>query len=182
MSAGVFPRAVLGVLLLTDEGLPLASSARVTGDGVVGLETHFTGERGLDLTLVATRATEMVSKCSSIVRSASYSPGEEDTTELSLDEELRVEDSGGGVERKTNAGWVNIVRRSDGVRGKHPDGLELVELTSIVRAGQNLVDGVCARPLVSAISLLVCRTYGRAQGQDRRGQPGWPEHGRGRTA
>ena len=65
---------------LTDEGLPLASSAGVASELGVGLETDLTPERGLDLTLV------------------SAGSGEECTAELGLDKELGVEEAWGRVE------------------------------------------------------------------------------------
>ena len=42
-------------------------------------------------------------------------PWERDTTELSLNEELRVEQSGGGIERQTLDGRVNVVGSGDRV-------------------------------------------------------------------
>ena len=83
--------------ILTNEGLPLASSTRVTSELGVGLETNLTLERGLDFTLVSTRA------------------GEESTTELDLNEELRVELTGGRVERSSGDAGVDVVGSSNGV-------------------------------------------------------------------
>ena len=84
-------------LILTDEGLPLASSARVTSELRVGLETKLAVERGLDLTLVAAGS------------------GEERTTKLGLDEELGVKELGGRVEGGSRDGGVDVVSRSNGV-------------------------------------------------------------------
>ena len=47
---------LLELRLVVDERLPLASSARVTCDEVVGLETELAGERRLNLALVAAGA------------------------------------------------------------------------------------------------------------------------------
>ena len=49
-------------MILTDEGLPFASSAIVTGDGGVGLQAHLTGQRRLDLTLVAAGSVRRMRK------------------------------------------------------------------------------------------------------------------------
>ena len=92
---------------------------------VVGLETHFTLERGFDLTLVATSA------------------GEERSTELSLDEELSIENLGRGVEGRSGDAWVNVVSGSDGVRGQKRNNFCRGELSSIVEAGKNAVNSVC---------------------------------------
>ncbi len=54
-------------------------------------------KRGLNLALVSTRA------------------GEEYTTKLSLDEELSVEDLGGGVEGGSRDRWVDVIGGSDRV-------------------------------------------------------------------
>ena len=45
-------------------------------------------------------------------------PGETNTLELHLDEELRVEDGGRGVERRAGDGGVDVVGGRDGVRGE----------------------------------------------------------------
>ena len=70
---------------------------------MVGLETNFTGERGLDLALVATRA------------------GKKGTTKLSLDKELGVKDSGSRVEGQALDGWVNIIGGSNGVARRNSE-------------------------------------------------------------
>ena len=67
---------------------------------MVGLETHHTLDSRLDFTLLTTLA------------------GEGSTTKLSLQEELSVEDSGGGVEGGSWDSWVNVVGSSDGVPGR----------------------------------------------------------------
>jgi hypothetical protein len=95
-----------------------------------------------------------------------YGPGEGSATELGLNEELGIEDSRGGVERRTAVLGVDIVSSSHRVavsrkrqqcqelssirqwrtaclRRKHPDGLQFIELTGVVRASKNLVDSVC---------------------------------------
>lgn len=81
----------------TDEGLPFASSARVTSEGVVGLQTNLSVQRRLDFTLVSTRA------------------GEDRSTKLSLNEELGVEFAGGRVEGSSGDGGINEIGSSDGV-------------------------------------------------------------------
>ena len=83
--------------VLTDEGLPLASGARVARELRVGLETKLAAQRRLDFTLV------------------SASSGEERATELGLDEELSVEDLRRRVEGGSGDAWVNKVGCSDGV-------------------------------------------------------------------
>ena len=89
--------AVRGVIEPTAERLPLASSARVTSELRVGLETKLAVERGLDLTLVAAGS------------------GEERTTKLGFNEELGVKELGGRVEGSTRDGLIDVVSRSDGV-------------------------------------------------------------------
>ena len=84
-------------LILTDEGLPLASSARVTSELRVGLETKLAVERGLDLTLVAAGS------------------GEERTPKLGFNKELGVKELGGRVEGCSRDGGVDVVGRSNGV-------------------------------------------------------------------
>ena len=75
-------------LLLVDEALPEASSARVTGEGEVGLETHLAGvvaaalgQRRRDLAAVVGRSWKT------------------DTLEHDLEEDLGVEREGGLGER-----------------------------------------------------------------------------------
>ena len=85
--------------ILTDEGLPLASSASVASKLGVGLKTDLTPERGLDLTLV------------------SGGSGEERTAELGLDEKLGVEEVGSGVEGSPGDRLVDMVGSSDRVAG-----------------------------------------------------------------
>ena len=108
-------------------GMSRMSSMRSTRPAysVVGLETEFTLEWGEDGSLETTLA------------------GERETTELGVDEELTVEDGRGRVEGSAWDGWVNIVLGSNGVGDQEPDNLELVEATSIVEAGQDLVDSIC---------------------------------------
>ena len=90
--------------ILTDEGLPLASSARVAGELGVGLKTELTAEWGLDLTLVAARA------------------GEQRAAELSLDEELSVECERRAVERSSGDRRVDEIGGGDRVTVR--DGYE----------------------------------------------------------
>lgn len=61
------------------------------------MKTNFTSERGLDFTLV------------------SASSGEEGTTELNFDEELRVEDTRSRVEWSSRDTGVNMIGGSDRV-------------------------------------------------------------------
>ena len=103
--------------------MPFTSGSRVTGKVVVGLETHLTAERRLDLALVA---------CSA---------GEESAAELGLDEELGVEDGRGRVEGRARDRRVHEVGGSDGVSGEEPDDLEVLE-ADVEEAVQNLVDSV----------------------------------------
>ena len=72
-----------------------------------------------------------------------YIPGEGGTTELGLDEELAIENGGRRVEGRARDGGVNIVLSGSRVGNEEPDDLELIEATSIVEAGQDLVDSVC---------------------------------------
>ena len=90
-------------VILTDERLPLASSARVAGELRVGLETELAGERGLNLTLVPGRS------------------GEAGAAKLGLDEELTIEELGGRVEGRAGDARVDVVSRSDGVSEEHSD-------------------------------------------------------------
>ena len=110
--------------ILTDEGLPLASSARVTSELRGGLETKLAVERGLDLTLVAAGS------------------GEERTTKLGLNEELGVKELGSRVEGGSRDGGVDVVGRRDGVRSQERNNLSSGEATSIGEAGKDGVDGV----------------------------------------
>ena len=70
---------------------------------MVRLETDFARKWGFDLALVAAGS------------------GEESAAELGFDEELAVEDSGGGVEGSAGDGRVDVVRAGDGVRGEQVD-------------------------------------------------------------
>ena len=72
---------LLRLRLVVHERLPLARRARVTRDRVVRLKPELALDRGLDLALVSARA------------------GEERAAELGLEEELRVEETRGRVER-----------------------------------------------------------------------------------
>ncbi len=128
--------------ILTDEGLPLASSARVTSELRVGLETELAAEGRLDLTLVAARA------------------GEERTTELRLDEELSVEELRRRVEGGSGDRGVDVVGRGDSVatgelsaridvpvlsiylRAKESHNLFGGKATRIIETLQDAVDGV----------------------------------------
>ena len=92
---------------------------------VVRLETEFALERRHDGSLNATFAREY------------------DTTKLSVNEELAIEDLRCGVEGSARDSRVNVVLSSDGVGNQEPDDLELVEASSVEEAGQNLVDSVC---------------------------------------
>ena len=115
-------RAGRGVVL-TDEGLPLASGARVARELRVGLETELAVERRLDLALVATRS------------------GEQRAAELSLDEELGVEELRGRVEGGSRNSRVDEVCGGDSVRGEQPNSLDGVE-ARVAHAGQDIIDGV----------------------------------------
>ena len=116
-------RAGRGVVL-TDEGLPLASGARVARELRVGLETELAVERRLDLALVAARA------------------GEQRAAELGLDEELRVEELGGGVEGRSGDGRVDVVGSRDGVRSQERDDLGGGEASGVRETGEDAVDSV----------------------------------------
>jgi len=109
--------------LVADERLPLASSASVTGELRVGLKTDFTLERRLDFTLVATGSRER------------------GTAELSLDEELGVEHTRGGVEGSSGDGRVDEVGGSDGVGGKEGDNLSGAE-PSVAEASKDTINAV----------------------------------------
>ena len=67
-------------------------------------------------------------------------PGEDGTTELSLDEELAIHEIGGGVEGCAWDGRVNVVLGTGRVGNQEPDGLKLVEATGVVEAGEDRVD------------------------------------------
>ena len=110
--------------LVVDERLPLASSARVARELAVRLETDLAADRGLDLALVAPRA------------------GEERAAELGLDEELGVEELGGGVEGRSGDGRVDVVGGGDGVRSEERDDLGGGEASGVREAGEDAVDGV----------------------------------------
>ena len=112
--------------LVVHEGLPLACRARVARDRVVGLEPELALERRLDLALVSARA------------------GEDGPAKLSLEEELRVKEAGGGVKRRARYGRVDVVRRSDSVRGEEPNGEDLVKLAlrGVGKAAEDLVGRV----------------------------------------
>ena len=69
--------------------------------------------------------------------------GEERAAELSVDEELAIEDRRGRVEGCARDRRVDVVLGSNGVGDQEPDNLELIEATSIVEAGQDLVDSIC---------------------------------------
>lgn len=132
----------LQLRLVVHERLPLAGRTLVAREQAVGLETELAAERRLDLTLVAAVA------------------GEESAAELSLDEELGVEQLGGGVERRSRNGRVNVVSSSDRVpvsrtlvsrrdrcsggyvRGEESNDLGGGELASIGEASENLGDVV----------------------------------------
>ena len=92
---------------------------------MVRLEAELALERGHDRTLDAALA------------------GEGRTAELSVDEELAVEDRGRRVEGRARHGRVDVVLRGDGVCNQEPDDLQLIEATSVVKASQNRVDSVC---------------------------------------
>ena len=91
---------------------------------VVRLETEFALERRHDGSLNATLAREY------------------DTTKLSVNEELAIEDLRCGVEGSARDSGVNVVLGSDGVGNQEPDDLELVEATGVVEASQNSVNVV----------------------------------------
>ena len=63
--------------------------------------------------------------------------------ELRVDEELAIENRRRRVERRARDTWIDVILCGDGVCNEEPDDLELIEATSIVEAGQDLVDGVC---------------------------------------
>ena len=109
--------------VLTDEGLPLASSASVASKLGVGLKTDLTPERGLDLTLV------------------SGGSGEERTAELGLDEKLGVEQTRGRVEGSAWDGRVENVDRPNGMSRQEPDDLEVLEANS-EHTGKDFINSV----------------------------------------
>ena len=114
---------LLELLLVVRERLPLASSARVTGEEVVGLQPHLTAQGRGHRTLNTTPA------------------GEGLTTELGLEEELGVEDLGGRVERRARDGGVDEVGGGDGVGGEEPDDLEVLE-ADVEEPSEDLVNRV----------------------------------------
>lgn len=111
---------------------------------MVGLETELALKRRLHRTLNTGLARET------------------GAAQLSLDEELTVEESRRGVERCARDGRVNVVLRSNGMskrwaikrlkkvhenrkyeRDQEPDYFEFIEATSIRKAGQNIIDEIC---------------------------------------
>ena len=101
------------------------------------------------------------------------SPRESRATQLGLDEELTVHDSRSGVERRAGDRWVDVVLSSDGVSDQEPDNLELVEVSRVSKASEDLVGSVCN---VSQSLFKVTRralTDGRAQEPGHRERPEW---------
>ncbi len=113
-----------GERVRTDEGLPLASSARVTRELRVGLEAQLAAERALDLALVSARA------------------GEERAAQLRLDEELRVELLRGRVEGRAGDARVDVVRGRDRVRHEERDDLRGREAACVGEPLDDAVHGV----------------------------------------
>ncbi len=101
---------LLRLRLVVDKRLPLARRARVARDRVVALQADLPSKGTLDLALVPPR------------------PREARPAQLRLEEELRVPELGGGVERQAGLGRVDVVRGRDGVRGEQPHGQDRVEL------------------------------------------------------
>ena len=116
----------LHAALVVDHRLPEAGSARVLGDGEVGLETHLTGNGGEDLT----------GEAESLVGVGELGALEED-----LEEDLGVEGADGRVEGSSRDGRVNNIGGSDGVGGEEGDGL-LRREAGIGEASQDLGDAV----------------------------------------
>ena len=104
----------------TDEGLPLAHRARVARDVGVREEAELAAEGRLDLADVGAVA------------------GEEGALEEGLDEELRVERAGRGVERRAGDRRVDVVLRGDGVRHEQVDDLGGAE-ARVAHPAQDLV-------------------------------------------
>ena len=90
-------------MLLTNHGLPFASSPWVAGEFEIGLKTHFTGvgDGGLDFTSVV---------CSS---------WESNTLKEDLEEDLSVESEGSRVEGYSLDGRVDVVSTSDEIGRAH---------------------------------------------------------------
>lgn len=116
--------AILELSLIRCKRLPLARRARVTSDQVIGLKAHLALEGRLHGALDAGLA------------------GEEYATELGVDEELTVEQSGCRVEGCARDGRVDIVSSAGGVGDESPDSLERVEFKGIVHAVEDLVNQV----------------------------------------
>ena len=114
----------MGKLVLTDEGLPLAGGARVARELRVGLKAELAAERRLDLALVATRS------------------GEQRAAELSLDEELRVENLGCRVEWRARDRRVDLIGGRDSVRGQQPNDFLGSEIAGVGKAREDAVDRV----------------------------------------
>ena len=93
---------------------------------MVRLETELALERGL---------------CNTLNTALSNESG---TLELSLDEELAVHDEGSRIERSVRDRGVDVVLCGNRVSNQEPGALELVKLSCVVEASQDLVDGVCA--------------------------------------
>jgi len=116
----------LHATLVVDHLLPEAGSARVLGDGEVGLETHLTGNGREDLAGEAERLVGI---------------GELGTLEEDLEEDLGIEGANGGVEGSSGDGGVDNIGCSDGVRGEESDGL-LGREASIGETGEDSGDAV----------------------------------------
>lgn len=121
--------------------MPFTSGPLVTGEFRVGLQTEFTTERRFDFTLVATSSVGklLILVKAMLIRINRCLPWEESTTELSLDEELSIEDLGGRVEGGSGDGLVNVIGSSDGVRSKKGNDFSGAEVACISESSKNFV-------------------------------------------
>ena len=114
---------LLELFLIVRERLPLARGTRVSGEEMIRLQTHLATERGRHLAVDTALS------------------GERLATELGLDEELGVEDSGGRVEGRARDRVVDAVGCSNSVCRKQPHDLEVLE-ADIEHTCQDFINGV----------------------------------------
>ena len=108
-------------ILIFNKALPGACGSRVTGKFGVRLKADFTKKRGHNFTLI------------------SASPGEESSFQLSLNEELAVENAWSGIKRRAWDSLINMIGCSDRVRGKQCNDL-IGAKSSISKAIEDLIN------------------------------------------
>ena len=103
-------------MIRTDEGLPFTRCSRVTRELGIGLETHFSSERGLYFSLIASRSIMHVS-AEIVCDNGNDEPWEQSATELCFNEELGVEHLWGGIERSSRDTRVHMISSSNSMAG-----------------------------------------------------------------